>query len=1056
MKTLKLILPWALFFTVRAYAFTAQPELAEYTDYAIKHYTDENGIPQNSIKTLFQDQHGFIWFITENGLVRFDGRNFASFNKTNLSLGTSRFSTIQPDIHKDAKRFYAITSNFGAVRIENGTAVIDSLYCQELLAKFPDLADRKSQTLLYNGVPSHIWDAAHEGPDRYILLSPAQRNLFYVLHHDSIEFYADEKRLGQIKYTGFKYKDFFCLKGQLYHLLQNGQINNLSLNHNQKLDLSGQILKDPAFGTGKKTFRLFSNHLSDQVFMLVGKRFYLLEPAENMKFNTKLLLDDFDFEEYNITTAFYDPKQKRLLLGSLTKGLFMFSNKQFQTLRINKGRIDNVAYAQTTLDKDRVLIANGNILGLPSSLNFFSRPAVLHDLAVEAKRNYRADGRGILTDTTDRIWSKTGKYLQLYDKSGKRFLSAHHMDDEIKSIYLGADGLIWIGLYQQGLWYIDPYDASAKPKPFIQKGLPKISYIEQGNQSTLWVGTEAGLFKVDIRSKNMSILRGTEKLFIRSALYSAYCGKDYLFFSTYDDGIFLYDGKNLTKSPLDREKHLLSGHCLIEDQKGFLWIPTNSGLFQISKKDLIAFSTKSKDMIAPFYLHYAKANGFSTNEFNGGCQPCAVRLPNKKLSMPSMDGLVWFEPEKIQPEVPENNIFIDWVHVSDKYISLKEGRIELPLNTDHISLKLSTAYFGEDENLYIYYKLLKEGSSATAAWVRVSDENPVIYLSGLGFGTHALTIKKINGFGQQNYSLKKVKIVVPARWCETIWFYFFCLLILALLIHQYSQIRNQYFQRKNVDLENLVRLKTQDLQQTLSVLQHSEKELYRHTFIQTRLIVSISHDVRNPLRYLGMLISSIEKLIAKEEFAKVSEICRDVSTSIEQMNNFLDNLLEYTKSNMYLPDANEKTILYNIVTEKEELFLPYIKQRKNRIINQVPPPALVYTNANLLKIIIHNLIDNANKHMYGGIIKIFTKMEKNEFHLVVSDNGHGLPENILEWFNGAGHSERDLEIGEQRENFNGLGLVMIKDLAAVIKIKLRAENIQGSRIHLIFDRTSEM
>lgn len=1048
------MVPWVLFFLVRTYGLTAQTELMEYDGYSSKHYTDVNGLPQNSIKTLFQDKHGFIWFITENGLVRFDGRRFATFNKTNLPLGTSRFSTIQPDIHRDAKRFYAITPNFDVVRIENGAAMIDSLYYPDLLTKFPELARRESHTLFYNGVPNHIWDSAREGPNSYILLSPAQRNQFYVLHHDNIEFYANEKKLGQIRYTDFKYKDFFCLKGRLYHLLKNGQINNLGLTHNRRLKLSGQILADASFRSGKKAFTLFSNHLSDQAFILVGKKFYLLEADGTTTFNTKLILENFDFQEHSITTALYDSKQKRLFLGSLTMGLFMFSNMQFQTLRIDKHGMENVAYAQVSLDKNRVLVANGNVLSLAPKLNFLSRPAVLRDTAAGVKMNYRADGRGILKDSTGRIWSKTGNYLQLYDKTGRLFLLAHHMDDEIKSIYLGSDGLIWIGFYQQGLWYIDPYDYAAKPKPFIQKGLSRISYIEQGNQNTLWVGTEGGLFKVDIRSKGASLLRGTEKLFVRSILYSAYKGKDYLFFSTYDDGIFLYDHKSIARFPLDGEKHLLSGHCLFEDQKGFLWIPTNSGLFQVFKKDLIDFVTKSKDMITPFYMHYSKSNGFSTNEFNGGCQPCAVRLPNQKVSMPSMDGLVWFEPEKILPEVPDKNIFIDWIQAPGKYIPLRGAQIELPLNIDHVSLQLNTAYFGAVENLYIYYRLSKVGSNPTGPWVQISSENPVIHLSGLEFGTHELTIKKINGFGQQNYTLKKMKIVVPARWYETIWFYFFCLFILALSIHLYSQICNRYVQQKNIDLENLIRSRTQNLQQTLSVLQDSEKELYRQTFIQTRLIASISHDVRNPLRYLGMLISSIEKLIVKEEFNRVSEICTDVSTSIERMNNFLDNLLAYTKSNIYLPNANEKTPLCNIVTEKVELFLPYIKQRKNRIITQLPPSALVYTNTNLLKIIIHNLIDNANKHMYCGIIKIYSRVEKNEFHLIISDNGLGLPENILEWFNGAGHSERDLEIGVQRENYDGLGLVMIKDLAALIKIKLQAENIQGLHIHLIFDQNS--
>ncbi|SEI50335.1 hypothetical protein SAMN05216327_10274 [Dyadobacter sp. SG02] len=27
----------------------------------------------------------------------------------------------------------------------------------------------------------------------------------------------------------------------------------------------------------------------------------------------------------------------------------------------------------------------------------------------------------------------------------------------------------------------------------------------------------------------------------------------------------------------------------------------------------------------PYYQYYSKGNGLATNEFNGGCQPCAVQ-----------------------------------------------------------------------------------------------------------------------------------------------------------------------------------------------------------------------------------------------------------------------------------------------------------------------------------------------------------------------------------------------------------------------------------------------
>ncbi len=47
--------------------FTAQ-------NFSIRHWTTSNGLPQNTINGIFQDSLGYIWMATNEGLVRFDGK----------------------------------------------------------------------------------------------------------------------------------------------------------------------------------------------------------------------------------------------------------------------------------------------------------------------------------------------------------------------------------------------------------------------------------------------------------------------------------------------------------------------------------------------------------------------------------------------------------------------------------------------------------------------------------------------------------------------------------------------------------------------------------------------------------------------------------------------------------------------------------------------------------------------------------------------------------------------------------------------------------------------
>lgn len=45
-----------------------------------EHYSVDQGLSQNRINFIYQDQLGFLWFGTGEGLTRFDGYRFENFN----------------------------------------------------------------------------------------------------------------------------------------------------------------------------------------------------------------------------------------------------------------------------------------------------------------------------------------------------------------------------------------------------------------------------------------------------------------------------------------------------------------------------------------------------------------------------------------------------------------------------------------------------------------------------------------------------------------------------------------------------------------------------------------------------------------------------------------------------------------------------------------------------------------------------------------------------------------------------------------------------------------
>ena len=49
-------------------------------------YSIKDGLPSNETYDVFHDSKGFVWFGTDNGVVRYNGKEFKTFTTLDLSL----------------------------------------------------------------------------------------------------------------------------------------------------------------------------------------------------------------------------------------------------------------------------------------------------------------------------------------------------------------------------------------------------------------------------------------------------------------------------------------------------------------------------------------------------------------------------------------------------------------------------------------------------------------------------------------------------------------------------------------------------------------------------------------------------------------------------------------------------------------------------------------------------------------------------------------------------------------------------------------------------------
>src|SRR5262245_11333530 len=71
------------------------PLRSSLSDYAIRHWDTDDGLPSHTITDIRQAPDGYLWMATTAGLIRFDGHRFVVFDQRNSGLPSSRIARIR-------------------------------------------------------------------------------------------------------------------------------------------------------------------------------------------------------------------------------------------------------------------------------------------------------------------------------------------------------------------------------------------------------------------------------------------------------------------------------------------------------------------------------------------------------------------------------------------------------------------------------------------------------------------------------------------------------------------------------------------------------------------------------------------------------------------------------------------------------------------------------------------------------------------------------------------------------------------------------------------------
>lgn len=261
-------------------------------------------------------------------------------------------------------------------------------------------------------------------------------------------------------------------------------------------------------------------------------------------------------------------------------------------------------------------------------------------------------------------------------------------------------------------------------------------------------------------------------------------------------------------------------------------------------------------------------------------------------------------------------------------------------------------------------------------------------------------------------------------------------------------------ERQKDVLEALVSERTADLEEALSFLGDSQEELDHQVYLLTRVVASIAHDVQAPLQFIIAAAKHTGKLIDSRQWEQAAEYHQQVELSLGNTALLMQNLLEFARGQIHRGALHSDHVnLSATMREKVRLFEQILDSAGNTLRIALNESLTVNTNAHLLGVILHNLLDNATKNTRDGEIAIYSGIVDGQLHLYIQNPVAGaLPTDMAQ-------TDRQGTPGQYITHLagdnNGLGLILVRDIAALLNIGFTIEAVSGKvTVRMIFSEFS--
>ncbi|MDP4174881.1 MAG: two-component regulator propeller domain-containing protein [Bacteroidota bacterium] len=806
----------------------------------------DQGLSQSSVFSICQDNKGFLWFGTLEGLNKYDGYNFTIF-KANQSSKNSLSSSTIFKIYEDKRGNLWIGTLGGGLNKYDKEKECFVRYMHNSSDPF-SISDNNVRAI-FEDSNNNLWIGTNNGLNVFDRKNGKFKKYFNSKNDVSLSnnyvwsIYEDTRKqlwigtyggLNQYDRKNDRFIRYTYIPGQK-NALSNNYIWDIKEDHNHRLWI-GTNNGLNLFDRDKRTFTVFKNDPKDQSSISQNNIWRIYEDKEGTIWIGTLggglnrLIDlpngRCKFEKYQYS-AFYAGSLSHNYIWSIFEdrsgvlwigtdvGLNKYDSKKekFRLYRYDPFNENSLSNNEVTVihedSKERIWIGTRNGLNLfdpqkNSFIHYKNNPKNSNSLS----NNYI---RSLYEDKSGTMWVGTnGGGLDEYNICKNMFI--HHKvssgensitDNNVTAIYEDKYGILWVGT----LSGLNKYDRKRKifnhyihdPSNPYSISHDYVYSIYEDKKGNLWIGTLGGGLNCFDRNNSRFYhyqfdpgnINSISNNYIWTIFGDTYNNSDVLWIGT-NDGLNRFNLISRKFESFKEKDGLANGviYGILRDGEKNLWLSTNKGL---SKFDL----NKS------FFRNYSPGDGLQSNQFTGGA---FCKSKRGEMYFGGINGFNRFYPDSIKDNNTVPPIVITDFQIFNKSIKpqvegspLKKSiteteEIRLNFNQSVFSFEFASLHFSNPQENQYAYKL--EGFDK---YWNYSKSRRFATYTNLDPGTYTFRVIGSNNDGVWNTVGASVKIIILPPFWRTWWFMLLALICIIAVIWAIIAIRMRHL----LDLERL-------------------------------------------------------------------------------------------------------------------------------------------------------------------------------------------------------------------------------------------------------------